>query len=81
MHFVDSSKFLNSLKFFLTLQERYAEAKTLFQRAVDRTEDFQSMFQLGVIYYDGLGCPAQKESQVRLNIIHLKLTIFEHIKL
>ncbi|XP_033633027.1 LRP2-binding protein-like [Asterias rubens] len=36
-------------------EEAYDEAAVYFQRSVDQCRDYQAMFQLGIMYYDGLG--------------------------
>ena len=49
------------------VQEEYGKACTYFERAAE-AEDFQAMFQLGVIYYDGLaGTPDYVSALMRQN--------------
>ncbi|XP_038046558.1 LRP2-binding protein-like isoform X2 [Patiria miniata] len=36
-------------------QGAYEEAAVYFKRSVDTCKDYQAMFQLGIMYYDGLG--------------------------
>lgn len=48
---------LNKLQFvYNSLQERYDKAKHYFEMALSTHDDWQAMFQLGVMYYDGIGC-------------------------
>lgn len=42
------------------MQERYEEAKYQFESIKDN--DFQAQFQLGIIFYDGLGTKADPVS-------------------
>lgn len=40
----------------VNLQDRYDKAKHYFEMALSTNNDWQAMFQLGVMYYDGIGC-------------------------
>ncbi|XP_074642385.1 LRP2-binding protein-like isoform X2 [Tubulanus polymorphus] len=37
-------------------QGRFEEAKKYFEMSVEKNNDYQGMFQLGIILYDGIGC-------------------------
>lgn len=66
----------NSLIMFVQLfclQERYEEAKYQFEKIKD--SDFQAQFQLGIIFYDGLGTKADPVSIAHLLAIYFPIIL------
>lgn len=62
--------------FILLSQGRYEEALVQFEKSKDT--DFQALYQLGVMHYDGLGTDKDPVSNLAVLFIFLIIAIFNH---